>query len=157
MHFLRNRWFPRERDSVELVSDISGMKFGWLSQVHICWQVCSSKRARAIIRWSLWETFQNRYLECWGHLGTLNILWCDCLCIRNEFMTEDILSNCQVDGIVREPRISTPWIAGPSIWGCWDQKVIPFSELKGGFFKCYMQSQACSRLYSRTLLSWYDH
>lgn len=43
-----------------------------------------------------------------GHLGTLNLLRCDGLCIRNEFMTKDILSNCQVDGIVREPGISIP-------------------------------------------------
>ena len=123
----------QERDQAKCVSDISSMQCGWLNPAYICWQVCFSERARAVIRWRLWETFQNRYLECWGHLGTLNILRCACLCIRNEFMTKDILSDCQVDGIVREPRMNTPWITGPRAWGCWDQKVVPFSDLKNPF------------------------
>lgn len=137
--------------------DISCRKCGRLHQAHICWQVCSSERARAVIRWSLWETFQNRYLACWGHLGTLNILWCDCLCIRNEFMTKDILSNCQVDGIVREPGMNTPWIVTPRAWGCWDQKAVPFSDLKGGFFQnVNCNCQKYTRMYLWNLQSLYN-
>ena len=39
VHFLRHKELPRKRDPVKCLSDISGMKFGWLYQV----QVCSAK------------------------------------------------------------------------------------------------------------------
>lgn len=36
VHFLKDKQLPKERDQAGCVSDISGMKFGWLNQVHIC-------------------------------------------------------------------------------------------------------------------------